>query len=90
MAQTLAQADIDPARVIKIWNCTNDGRERKSHRHANGQAVRFAEAFVVGDSRMMFPGDASLAASIDERISCRCICGYEILPDVAAVQARLR
>jgi hypothetical protein len=90
MAQTLEQAGIDPARCISIWNCTLDGRERKSHHNADGQTVRFGEAFNVGGSRMRYPGDASLGALIEERISCRCVPSYEILADAAAVQSRLR
>jgi hypothetical protein len=54
----------------KEWLTAVDGRERESHREANGQQVRIDDDFVVGGERLMFPGDPN--GSAENTINCRC------------------
>ena len=69
--------------MIKEWISGQDGRERLSHRQANGQQVPFKSYFqigitrsmkgrevVVGVERLFYPGDPEASAS--NRINCRC------------------
>jgi uncharacterized protein with gpF-like domain len=46
----------------KEWLTALDGRERDSHRAANGQIVNMSEPFTVGGVAMMFPGDPAAPA----------------------------
>lgn len=55
---------------IKEWKTDMDGRERPSHRRADGQTRRLSEPFQVGGAMLMYPGDA--AGPADEVINCRC------------------
>lgn len=55
----------------KVWSTAIDGRERESHRIANGQIVPIDEPFQVGDHQMQRPGDRT-NASAREVINCRC------------------
>lgn len=54
----------------KIWVTRMDGRERPSHRRANGQERLLRDTFDVGGVPMRYPGDPS--APPDEVIGCRC------------------
>lgn len=57
--------------VEKIWLSAGfDSRTRETHLAADGQYVPIDEAFVVGGSSLMFPGDPSGPAR--EVINCRC------------------
>ena len=56
----------------KRWNTQQDERVRTTHVMADGQEVGINEPFTVGTSEMMFPCDASLGATADEIINCRC------------------
>lgn len=56
--------------MIKEWMAAEDARTRKSHSSADGQEVPLDEAFQVGASRLMVPGDPNGAAK--EIINCRC------------------
>lgn len=67
--------------IKRIWNSAgDDGRTRPTHLEAErvtrAKPVGFDEPFTVGDSQMMFPGDDSLGAELDEIIQCRCIEEY--------------
>lgn len=85
MGQTLEQTGISRGLVIKDWMTNIDGRQRDTHEHANGQRRLLDQAFDVGDSRMMYPGDASLGAPIKERADCRCAVSYTIARDAEHV-----
>lgn len=61
--------------VAKRWIAMLDNLVRDSHADAHNQVVQTNEAFVIGDSRMMYPGDPT--GSAKEVINCRCT----ILPD---------
>ena len=55
---------------VKEWHTEMDGRERPSHKRANGQVRRLSEPFSVGGALLRYPGDA--AGPPDEVINCRC------------------
>lgn len=54
----------------KVWVTRDDGRERASHRRADGQEVPLRDYFQVGGVPMRYPGDP--AAPADEVVNCRC------------------
>ncbi|WP_433943377.1 phage minor head protein [Paenibacillus sp. SN-8-1] len=54
----------------KKWRSAAGSRTRKSHRKANHQVVLLDEPFIVGDSKLMYPGDPSGEAK--EIVNCRC------------------
>ena len=54
----------------KKWIASIDGRERASHREANGQIVAMDKDFSVGGTQMTYPCDPKGGAS--EVIACRC------------------
>ena len=56
------------------WLAAQDERTRESHAAADGQIVGVDEAFDVGGSALMYPGDPSGPA--EEVINCRCTLGY--------------
>ena len=56
--------------MIKEWASAEDSRVRESHAKADGDEVGLDEAFNVGGSALMFPGDP--AGPPKEIINCRC------------------
>lgn len=54
----------------KRWLTTLDGRERFSHRAANGQTVPIDGNFTVGGQETPYPGWPGL--TVGERSNCRC------------------
>jgi uncharacterized protein with gpF-like domain len=50
-----------------------DEKVRPAHVEANGQIVPFKQPFDVDGQSLMYPGDMSLGASIDNVINCRCV-----------------
>ena len=62
----------------KEWLAQLDGRERDSHRQAHFDyseggvpgPIKMSQAFKVGNSQLMYPGDPS--GSPEETIQCRC------------------
>jgi uncharacterized protein with gpF-like domain len=61
-----------PEDLWRIWLSAGDKRTRQTHKRASGQRKKFNEPFLVGASRLMFPGDTSLGASSKEIVRCRC------------------
>lgn len=55
---------------VKEWVTDMDGRERPSHRRADGQTRALSEPFLVGGALLRYPGDP--AGPADEVINCRC------------------
>lgn len=55
---------------IKEWHTEMDGRERATHKRANGQRRQLSDTFTVGGASLKYPGDP--AAPADEVINCRC------------------
>lgn len=64
------EAYVDGGAIGEEWLTAVDGRERPSHREANGQVVPIRDAFIVGGNRAEYPGDPALP--ISERAQCRC------------------
>lgn len=58
----------------KEWLAAEDERTRETHAAADGQIVGQDEAFDVGGSALMYPGDPS--GPPEETINCRCTLGY--------------
>jgi len=56
----------------KTWWTANDNVVRPSHRDVHGVTIPFDQAFTVGGSLMMFPGDPSMGAGAEEIVNCRC------------------
>lgn len=63
--------------VKKTWRTIGDNKVRDAHKNANYQTVELDDAFIVGGQRLMFPGDTSLGATIDNVIHCRCSSVYK-------------
>lgn len=58
----------------KTWSAVHDRRTRPTHAAVDGTTKKLSQAFTVGGSRGMFPGDPNLPAS--ETINCRCMLIY--------------
>jgi hypothetical protein len=69
--QMVAQSNVKPNQVRRIWDTSQDKFVRDSHGHMEGQSVGLNEPFISGDgNRLMYPGDPNAPAS--DRIKCRC------------------
>lgn len=72
-------APVQPV-LKKSWISLRDKRVRHTHVEADrvysSAAIPVNEAFIVGSSRMMYPGDTSLGAPIREIAHCRCSAQY--------------
>jgi hypothetical protein len=58
--------------VGRMWVTAGDERVRASHAFAEGQIVGIHEPFIVQGQLLMYPGDTSLGATLDNVINCRC------------------
>lgn len=73
---------LTPVQAVlkKSWLDMRDKRVRPTHREAGrvygASSILVNEAFIVGGSRMMYPGDTSLGAPIREIANCRCSAQY--------------
>lgn len=56
----------------KEWVAENDEKVRKTHVRADNTIVGIEDAFLVGDSMLLFPKDTSYGASAEEIVNCRC------------------
>ncbi|MDZ4232541.1 MAG: phage minor head protein, partial [Dietzia sp.] len=54
----------------KVWVATTDARTRDSHFAADGQRVGLDEPFLIGGTRLSYPGDPNAPAA--EIVNCRC------------------
>lgn len=80
------QASYDRAKAIGIkvkkeWIATLDGRTRHSHGMADGQQVELDGKFIVGGSKMLYPGDFK-NGSPEELYNCRCTMGTVEPPEI--------
>lgn len=65
--------------ITKDWQTDKDERVRHSHRQMQGQKQPFNQPFISGlGALMMYPGDASLGASDEDRYGCRCRARYSV------------
>lgn len=67
---------VKVGKTKKKWIDVGDKRERKTHLEVGGTILPIDEPFSVGDSLLQFPKDASLGASADEIVNCRCSIQY--------------
>lgn len=58
----------------KVWLTRLDGRERDSHRAANGQERELNQPYDIGGEYLMRPGDINADGS--QVINCRCVERY--------------
>ena len=70
------QDAVKSGATMKRWVTMKDFRVRPTHREVDNIEIPIDEPFVVGDSLLMFPGDTSLGASVDEIANCRCSISY--------------
>lgn len=68
--------------LLKEWLTTPGPRTRDSHRQAGAaysiKPIEMDEAYVVGGSQLLFPGDSSLGAAASEVVNCRCTEVYQV------------
>ena len=73
---------LTPVQAVlkKSWLDMRDKRVRATHldagRRYGAASIPVSEAFIVGSSRMMYPGDTSLGAPVREIAHCRCSAQY--------------
>lgn len=60
----------------KAWSTVGDARVRKWHQDANFQKQKTNDPFIVKGELLMFPGDTSLGASMENISRCRCAAVY--------------
>jgi hypothetical protein len=66
------QGELLKDSINKTWVTFGDEKVRLSHLQAEGQQVEVDEPFTVQGEELMYPGDTSLGASLDNIINCRC------------------
>lgn len=59
--------------LMKTWVTRMDSRVRIWHQKANFQTVPETEPFIVKNQELMFPGDQSRGADLDNVSGCRCV-----------------
>lgn len=60
----------------KVWNTMRDDRVRHTHVVLDAKKIGIFESFDVGLCQMMYPKDASLGATAEEIVNCRCSLSY--------------
>lgn len=72
--QLVESGSVQESQVSRTWQATGDKRTRDDHMAMHGQKVQgLSSPFrAPDDSDLLFPGDASLGASADQIINCRC------------------
>lgn len=56
----------------KMWVAILDDRTRPAHAEADGQRVPINVPFIVMGEELMYPGDTSMGASMENIAGCRC------------------
>jgi len=67
---------LSEGRKWKTWITMRDGHVRQTHAEVDGETIPIEDLFLVGESMMRYPHDASLGASVDELANCRCSITY--------------
>tara|TARA_Y100001949_G_scaffold171012_1_gene172890 strand:+ start:3992 stop:6256 length:2265 start_codon:yes stop_codon:yes gene_type:complete len=67
----------------KVWLSQQDEKVRPTHTHADGQARRIEDPFLVGGYLMMHPG--AFTASVKETVNCRCTMLFTNTPKQSAL-----
>lgn len=65
----LRPTDTSPVDVFKTWRTIGDIKVRTAHKNANFQTVPLNEPFIVKGQMLMYPGDTSLGATIDNVVN---------------------
>jgi len=79
LQQQIDAGVISAEQITKDWQTARDEMVRHSHRDMQGQKQQFDQPFVSGlGGLMMYPGDASLGASDEDRYGCRCRVRYSV------------
>lgn len=67
---------VRSGKKYKTWMTMRDDKVRHTHMEVNGAKVGIFDAFIVGNSQMMYPKDTSLDAEMEEIAGCRCTLHY--------------
>jgi hypothetical protein len=62
--------------LYKIWIAMPGARH--THAAASGQRRTLGQAFRVGGWPLMYPGDSTLGAPVEELVNCRCVLSYSV------------
>lgn len=77
-AGLLAATELGDLVTGKTWYSAQDDQVRPTHQDVDGTTIPLDEAFYVGGSQLMFPGDPEGDAS--EVVNCRCTLLFESVP----------
>jgi hypothetical protein len=64
--------------VKKEWAAVLDEKTRLSHALADGQVKGMNDPYIVNGEYLMYPGDTSMGASLENIINCRCSSLYGV------------
>jgi len=64
--------------VKKEWATILDEKTRWAHAMADGQVQNMNDPYVVNGENLMYPGDTSMGASIENIVNCRCSSLYGV------------
>lgn len=79
IAQAIDGGKVDREAIKKKWRTMRDERVRHSHVKLDRVTIPYDEPFIsVLGNLMMYPHDASLGASEDDLMNCRCSIEYVI------------
>lgn len=76
--QQVIMPTVPEVDVTKTWETVGDDRVRPAHVAVNGTTLSEDGVFIVGGSRLRFPGDTGLGASVGVIINCRCSSIYGV------------
>lgn len=69
-----------PQSITKGWRNKGDERVRNTHEILGGVVVPLMQPFQTARGAMlMYPGDSSLGAGLNERANCRCTLTYRVV-----------
>lgn len=68
--------EVKTGKKYKRWVTENDEKVRETHKRVHNEVIPIQEAFLVGNSLMLFPKDTSFGASGEETVNCRCTIQY--------------
>lgn len=69
---TVVAGSARKSNVKKQWVTVSDSLVRQAHRDADFTKADINDPFTVGGQQLMYPGDTSLGATLDNVINCRC------------------
>jgi hypothetical protein len=72
----VTQERVPDTNSLKEWLTVGDEKVRVSHKQANGQKVKIDRPYIVNDQQLMYPGDNSRGATVENTINCRCSAFY--------------